>query len=417
MKPNLFSHEPVIFKLSSGMEIHLLKDDSFATYVELSIHFGSFMDHYVKADTSYLVTPGSAHFIEHKMFAMPEGDAFSTFSALGISANAMTSYTTTSYTLNGTENMLEGVKKLLEMIDTPYFTDENIETEKPIIIDELNMYEDDADTKIYNEIFKQLYWYHPVREDIGGTIDSVASITKEELLRLYEDFYQPSNRKLIITGPIDIDAYKNMLSLYDKTHEVVSASLVSTNEPLDVLMENQVISLDVQMEKFAVGFKFDESFSMENRYVKNELIATFALNMMIGNTTDFYEKYLREGLLNHHFTYQIIAEDRLFCLAIIASTKSNTTLSEVLLKQLTTFDLFDITELAFRRFKKTYLGNYIMGLSDFEYKAYLYGRTLLEGISIDEMIHLIDDLTIDEVRTFISALKEAKRSTLYVEIK
>lgn len=419
MKVDVFTKKPRIIKLTSGMEIHLIYDKSVATYAELVIPFGSLHTQYEKDGKIYDVLPGSAHFLEHKIFAMPEIDAFEVFTKLGLNANAMTSYTQTSYTISGAEKMIEGVKYLMDMIDTPYFTDENVESEKQIITEELSMYDDDIDTKISNEVFKQMYWHHGLKDDIGGTIESVNSMTKELLYELYAAFYQPKGRILNISGPIDYDAYETYFKSYDvfTTVRASNIKLVPVNEPKEVIIEHNYLTMDVQMEKLGLGFKFNTDIFDYKDYFKKEIAAVFLFNILIGSTSDFHEEHIKTGLITAHFNFQIVAELDAFSILLTATTKSNTQLVEKLLDKLIEhkIDMLEVEQ--FENFKRTYLGHYIISLNDFEYKLYLYGKSYLEHLSIGEIISCISEITFEDVIKFQEDLKKAERSILLIEIK
>ena len=121
------------------MQVHVLpkNDPYYSTYVELSVPFGALDLNYKVNDQTFQTPYGTAHFLEHKVFAMPDGDAFSEFSKMGVDANAMTSYNQTSYLFMATQNVMEALDYLLKMIDTPFVTDENVTSEKSIIAEEL----------------------------------------------------------------------------------------------------------------------------------------------------------------------------------------------------------------------------------------------------------------------------------------
>ena len=216
-----FNEDIYIIKLKNGMQVHLLpkNDLSYTTYVDLSIPYGSLHLHYEIDHEKYQTPPGTAHFMEHKIFAMPDGDAFQKFSKLGVDANAMTSHHQTSYIFNATNRVIEALTHLLDMLDTPYFTDENVKQEKFIIEEELNMYLDDPHAKMQNQLLENMYHAHPLKHDIGGTTTSIQDISVSTLLNIYKHFYQPNQRLLIIAGQIDIKEMKKFFKAYDQKIE------------------------------------------------------------------------------------------------------------------------------------------------------------------------------------------------------
>lgn len=146
---------------------------------------------------------GIAHFLEHKMFEEEDGDIFLRFSSLGASANAYTTFERTTYLFSCTENVEENLTTLLDFVQRPYFTDQNVEKEKGIIAQEIRMYDDDPEWRAYFGLLQGLYHRHPVRTEIAGTVESIQTITKELLYTCYETFYHPSNMALFVVGPVD----------------------------------------------------------------------------------------------------------------------------------------------------------------------------------------------------------------------
>ena len=193
-------------ELDNGLNVYLIPvEDRNNYFVEYITRYGAEIDEFVSAKTGKKVKApyGVAHFLEHKMFEQEDGiDPFSYYSESGTEANASTGYKTTSYTLEGVNNLEDNLDFLLNYVNSPYFTDENVEKEKGIIIEELNMYKDQPENIRYETGNKALFKKHPMRRDIGGTPSSVKKITKEILYECYDTFYQPNNEVIAIPAII-----------------------------------------------------------------------------------------------------------------------------------------------------------------------------------------------------------------------
>ncbi len=96
------------------------------------------------AGKDYAVPAGVAHYLEHKMFDLPEGNAMEQYAEYGGGNNAFTNYTMTAYYVECTDCFEENLKILLRMVTTPYFTDESVNKERGIIEQEIRMYADNA---------------------------------------------------------------------------------------------------------------------------------------------------------------------------------------------------------------------------------------------------------------------------------
>ena len=122
---------------------------------------------------------GIAHFLEHKVFEDRDINIFDNFSKLGLSANAYTNFDTTAYYFSGCENIDKGFDLLMKMVSSLYVTDENIEKEKGIITQEINMYKDDPYWQIYFNTLKAMYSKNSIRESIAGDVEDIEKITKD----------------------------------------------------------------------------------------------------------------------------------------------------------------------------------------------------------------------------------------------
>ncbi|MDR2909048.1 MAG: insulinase family protein, partial [Oscillospiraceae bacterium] len=157
---------------SSGLTILLYPMQGFTgSYALFATNYGSVDETFkTKNDDSLLTVPaGIAHFLEHKLFESEEGDAFSRFAKTGASPNAYTSFDRTAYLFSCSENFKESIEILLDFVTHPWFTPETVEKEQGIIGQEIRMYDDDPDWRVYFNLLGALYSNHPVRTDIAGT--------------------------------------------------------------------------------------------------------------------------------------------------------------------------------------------------------------------------------------------------------
>ncbi len=129
-------------KMSNGLNVYLMPKDGFTkTYGLFSTRFGSIDRSFVPLGETDLITvpDGVAHFLEHKMFDMEDGDASEKFAALGASSNAFTSHSRTAYLFNTAANVDECTELLLDFVQELNVTPESIEKEKGIINQEIGM--------------------------------------------------------------------------------------------------------------------------------------------------------------------------------------------------------------------------------------------------------------------------------------
>ena len=165
--------------LENGLEVVLIpmldKKNYFITY---ATKFGSDITTFTPQNSEEVKVPdGVAHFLEHKMFEQEDGvDPFTFFSKSGTGSNASTSYNFTQYICYGTKKFTENLRYLIRFVNSPYYTDENVEKEKGIIAQELNMYNDMPDFQLEMRLRQNLYHTLPRRVDIGGSVEEIYKV-------------------------------------------------------------------------------------------------------------------------------------------------------------------------------------------------------------------------------------------------
>ncbi len=410
-------HETVYqIRLKNGMSVHILpKDDPYyTTYVELSLPFGALDLEFKKNDQMFHTPLGTAHFLEHKIFAMPDGDAFAKFSELGVEANAMTSYNQTSYLFVATENVMVALSHLLDMLDTPYFTKENVEQERNIIAEELKMYLDDPNVVMQNTLMEMMYHNHPLKYDIGGTLDSINDITPQVLMDVYEKFYQPSNRLLTIAGKVDLKALTAFFKDYDEKHpnKEKKAITILPKEPKRLVKRNMTEIKDVGINKLMLGIKLAPCKLNQRAQLAKEMRISMVFNMLLGPSSLTYAKLLEEQLINQSFYVNTTFEKKAENILIYAESKKVNKLKKKLIDVLTTEAQNLIDEAAFERYKKVFLGQFIFALNNLETKAYLYGKYLHMKTSLYDVVDVLKDITYEACIEDLKGIEKKYIATL-----
>ena len=164
-------------KLENGLDIYLIKKENF------HVSFASFVTNFGGIDTEFIpigekdmitVPSGIAHFLEHKLFEQENGDSVHEFyNKSGTYVNAMTGYKTTKYIFKGTNNFKNNLLFLLDFVQSPYFTDENVLKEKGIILEEARMDLDNPNRKFNETILKNLFTSGLYDKTIIGTMDDI----------------------------------------------------------------------------------------------------------------------------------------------------------------------------------------------------------------------------------------------------
>lgn len=287
-----------IEKLENGMNVIIVpKNTTKKKYVIWGVNFGS-IDNHFKVDGEEIYIPdGVAHFLEHKMFEQENGkNSLDTLMALGIDANAYTTSDHTAYLFECTDHFYEGLDELMNYVQNPYFTNENVEKEKGIIAQEIRMYDDDPGWQLYMGILDCLYKNNPIKVDIAGTVESISKITPEVLYKCYNTFYALDNMTLVICGDFEpeklLEEVKKRLTK-NKTYEKIERIYPEKEKTINKKYVEK--NMNVSMPIFAIGIK--DVSKMDSEIVKKHIAIEILLNMIIGKSSDLYKKMYNQGLL------------------------------------------------------------------------------------------------------------------------
>ena len=288
--------------LPNGLRIRVVPKKDFARkYAFLAVDFGSIDTKFSFAGEDYSLPAGIAHYLEHKMFDLPDVDANARFAELGASANAFTSYSMTAYHFSCTENFPEALELLLRMVTIPYFTEESVEKERGIIEQEICMYEDNPESCVYEDLFRILFPKHPASIPIAGSAESISHITAEMLYDCHKAFYPPANMILTVAGDVDPT---EILSLAEKFTPAPKVPLPLRDHG-DPSGPTEAVScsntMTVSMPTFAMAFRCPP-VQPGAETMKRELIGELASEILGGESSPLFARLYREGLIDASFS-------------------------------------------------------------------------------------------------------------------
>lgn len=301
-------------KMSNGLDVYVLPKKGFnKTYAVFTTKYGSIDNRFVPLGKNEMVhvPDGIAHFLEHKLFEKADGDVFQDFSKQGASANAFTSFTRTAYLFSSTSNVERNLETLIDFVQDPYFTEKTVEKEKGIIGQEINMYDDNPDWRLYFGVIENMYKEHPVRIDIAGTVESISHITKDLLYECYETFYHPSNMLLFIVGPVDPEAIISQVRENQGKKPYTDQPEIKREEVKEqeaVFRKEKEIKMNVQGPKCLVGLKSKNPFKLGKELLKHELSMNLLLEALFGKSSAQYESLYEKGYIDETFSFDFTAE-------------------------------------------------------------------------------------------------------------
>ena len=390
-------------QMDNGLNVYLLPKKGFSkTYGLFSTHFGSIDTTFVPiGETEMIKVPdGIAHFLDHKMFEMEDGDASNAFAKLGASTNAFTSSSRTAYLFSTTSHENKCIELLLDFVQDIYLTPENVEKEKGIINQEIGMYDDDPDWRCYFGSIQNLYQKHPVKIDIAGTVETVAQIDKETLEKCYHTFYHPSNMMLFVVGNIEPNETMELIRHNQAQKDFERENMVEraiAEEPYEIDKKEEVLQMDVVMPKLIVSMKINDILQDPKEKLKRELGMNVLLDLLFARSSSLYEKWTQEGLINDSFSASFTQERDYSFLQIGGDTTKPEQLKEKILDLIEDMEDYQICEEEFNRVKKKNIGMLIGVFNSPESIANLFSRYYFEGIMIFDLIDCVSTLTLDQL--------------------
>ena len=287
-----------IEKLESGFTIQCVpKKGTKKKYAICGVGYGSNYNHFKIKGTGedILVPDGVAHYLEHKMFEQESGiNSLDTLSALGVDANAYTTNDHTAYLFECTDNFDEALDELLSYIQNPYFTEENVEKERGIISQEINMYDDEPEWKVYINCMKALYNINPIRIDVAGSVESIKKIDKDILYKCYNNFYVADNMILVVVGDFAPEQMINKIKGKIKLSNTEAPHIILAEEPVKINEQKIIEEMDVFLPIFCFGYKINPKV---NDKVKRHLAIEIINELTFGESTELYQRLYENGYI------------------------------------------------------------------------------------------------------------------------
>lgn len=177
---------------------------------------------FVKVGSRYEALPlnGASHFLEHLMFKgtkrRPSTLIISKeLDSIGAEYNAFTSKDHTAYYIKASRNHVDlALDMLSDMLVHSTFDPKELDRERGVIIEEINMYEDNPMALIEDVLERQLYGDTPLGRNIAGTKQGITAMNRAAMLRFKEQFYVGSNMTVVVSGNVPKDIPQRVRSYF-----------------------------------------------------------------------------------------------------------------------------------------------------------------------------------------------------------
>ncbi len=372
--------------LSCGLACHAVPKRGFSKKIGIfATRYGSVDMVFTPEGQERLDTPpGIAHFLEHQLFKKAGGeDILMEFGKYGASSNAFTDYCTTAYYFTGSGEFEKSLDLLVGFVSDPYFDAENVAKEKLIIEQELRMYEDSADHRLYKNLMGVLYTAHPVRIDIGGTVESIQKIDRDLLEKCYRMFYNPANMVLLVSGDLDPEQVFGRLDRFLPPERFRARGPIARHwaaEPAGVKERVVRGEMDISRPRVLMGFKDLDGGGA--KALERELETSVVLDLVFGRGGEFYTRAYESGLIDDSFSFSYNSDDPFGFSLIGGETDEPERLAEEVLLELHRAKQGKLKAADVERSKRKRLGRFIRSFDSPDGCAFLVMGCVQRGIDL-----------------------------------
>ena len=408
-------------KLDNGLDVYLYnKEDANNNYVTFTTKFGSIYNEFTPIGKSKMikVPNGIAHFLEHKVFAQEEGpqpDEF--FAESGALSNAYTTFKNTTYLFSGPSKLKENICFLLDYVQQPYFTDDNVDSEKGIITQEIHMCDDNPQDVMYEHIRKNAFYNNPFKNSIIGTVEDINSITKETLFTCYNTFYHPENMFLVVTGNFDPNEIINSIEENQKQKQFKKLDKINIKEYKEkdtVVKEKEIIDSNTEISKVSYNIKISlKNLNISKRKYNIYLFIIFSL--LFDESSIFDEEAKKEKIITNTLYLNILNCDTHALISLINETNCY---DQLLDKIKETLKNINIKEEDLERKKKVLISNEIFSFENLEViNEMIIDNVIFENKIEENMIDILHSLNKEELDEVISTLDLSNNEVVILKNK
>ncbi len=406
-----------IEKLENGLTVMCIpKKGIQKKFIIWGTHYGSNDSKFIVPGESEVteVPKGVAHFLEHKMFEQENGkNSLDVLTSLGVSANAYTTNDHTAYLYECTDKFYEALDEFMDYVQHPYFTDENVEKEKGIIGQEIRMYDDYPEWKVYLNALEAMYHSNPVKLDITGTIQTIANIDKDILYKCYNTFYNPANMCLVVCGDFDpsaiIEEIKKRLIENKSNGEI---KRIYEEEEESIVKQRVEEKMDVSMPLFAIGIK-EKNFDTKEK-VKKHIAIEILLNLLIGESSNLYDKLYKKSIIFSMPSIDYEFTDNYGHILITGGSTDPDEVFKEIKNELKKFNENGIDREDFERIKKMIYGEYVKEYNDVTDIARMFLSDFMKGINSFDYLEEIKAVNIEYAKQILNDVFDINKMVLSV---
>jgi len=394
-----------IYEHGSGLKAFVIPKKGYSKiHATFATHYGSINNEFIVPgeDKATSVPDGIAHFLEHKLFEQKDGSVMDKFSELGSSPNAYTSFNQTVYLFTCTDRFDDNFRLLLDYVQNPYITEESVEKEKGIIGQEIRMYDDNANWRVFFNLLKALYRNNPVRIDIAGTIESISAINRDILYKCYNTFYHPSNMVILVVG--DVDPESVFVQVEDGLRQAQSKpdiKRIFPEEPDGVNKNAVEQKLAVSIPIFQMGYKDKKLNTTGIDSLRREVGIKLLLELIMGKSSELYNRLYNEGLINPTFESDYTLEENYAFSMFGGESPNPDKVRDIIADAISLLKRDGLDKNSYERIRKAMYGRFTKQFNSIERIAHQFISVYFKNVNIFDYIEVYDKISFEYINTIL----------------
>ena len=330
--------------LDNGLKIFLLEDKRrHSVFFQHITLFGGETKNFIYDGKEYSMNDGVAHILEH--YVVEENKSGNFLKILGksqMNTNASTYRNMTKYYFETVEDVLFGIKTLLDGIYSVEFTEEKLNKIKEPIYQEIRARMNDkfyhSEKMLMGNLFENITY-----KNIGGSLEDVEAITLEDIKLCYEAFYQPKNQYIVVSGNFDkneivkyIEDFYNNLKIENNK----DITLVEALENDEVRKKTGIVYYPTAQDYVEIVYKINVKKLAPRKKLDLDFYINIFLDNYFGVTSKIYNELVKDKIITGNISRGYFQCENFFLVRISAYTDKNDEFIEKITSAIKDMDSF-----------------------------------------------------------------------------
>ena len=351
-----------IDRLENGLTVMIIpKKDVQKKYLILGINYGSNDSSFIaQGETEITEVPkGVAHFLEHKMF----------------------------------------------------------EKEKGIIGQEIGMYDDYPEWKVYLNALEAMYHNNPVKLDITGTVETISQINKDILYKCYNTFYTPSNMAMVVCGDFEpellIEEIKKRTIMKENKGDI---KRIYPDEPENVVKNKVIQKMEVSRPLYTIGIKCNVLGldDLPEKAIRKHIAIQILMNIIFGESSPLYRRLYDSGNISYTPNMDYEFTKRYAHILLTGQANNPEVLYDEFKKMINQLKQEGIKEEDFVRIRKMIYGDYIKEYNDVTDIARMFLSDYFKGVNTFDYLEQIGTVDLQYIMDVLNQVFDENRMILSI---